>query len=133
MKLIISMLFILLTLPAIANVGFTCPDLNLSIEKSDQSLIVKNLKDQTETSNPRIVLPIENTTDAYQERYGIYYSLMTEAQMHFPYMPEIILLPLMASSTKAYKAGFKAFEGEGETVKLKKMFCNALLKAIDNF
>lgn len=115
------------------NVGFNCPDLNLSISKVDQSIMVKNLKDQSETSNPRIVLPNENTTDAYQERYGIYYSLMTEAQLNFPYMPEIILLPLLARSTKAYKAGFKAFESEGETVELKKMYCNALIKAIDKY
>jgi len=137
MKSLFLFLGLILSVPVFANVGFVCPELNLKIIKTtrgaDQTIVIQNLKDQTEIINPRIILPQENSTDAYQERYAIYYSLMTEAQINFPYMPEILLVTHMARSTKAYKAGFKAFEGEGKSVELKKMYCQAFIKAVEKF
>lgn len=120
-----------------ANLGFNCPSEKLEIHRQKvqeiMTLVVKNTADGTEHSNPQLILPMENTVDAYQERFGLYYETMTNAQMAFPYMPEAAMYYHMSRSTTLYKKGFKAFEGEGPVVELPKMYCKAFADAIKNF
>ena len=128
----IIFLFIL-SLSANAQVGFKCPNLQMEILKSDSTIKIKNQTGTREITNNRLVLPIDQSTDSYQERYGIYYALMTEAHLHFPYMPEWLMFYHLSKSTNLFKKGFKAFEGEGSSVELNKMYCKAFIQAIEKY
>ncbi|MFN8370922.1 MAG: hypothetical protein U0T83_09905 [Bacteriovoracaceae bacterium] len=136
MKLLISLLFMTFSFSTFANVGFNCPELNISIKRAayDKNFGTLAILDQrlgTESLIKGIKFPLDNTIDAHQERWYQYLELMNEAQMHFPYMPEFILVFHTMRSTTDYKKGFRAFEGEGSPIKLKKMYCKALVKALN--
>lgn len=136
MRYIFILLFVIIPI-ASAQVGFICPDSKIEIlkkhENGHETIVIKNILDGTEIINPHINLPTGSTTRSYQERYGVYYFLMAEAQVKFPYMPELVLLYHINSSTKQYRKGFKAFEAEGEAVQLNNMYCNAFIEAINQF
>jgi hypothetical protein len=135
----ISTLLILLvmSLSAAANVGFRCPELKTEIsrKKVDDllTLVATHANSGAQTFNQRLVLPEEDTVDAYQERFGHYYIVMNGAQELFPYMPESMLIFHIMRSTKLYKKGIQAFEGKGEAVELPKMYCKAFIKAIEKY
>lgn len=130
----LSLILSFFPLIALANLGFTCPSEKLEIHRQKvqekMTLVVRNTIDGSEHSNSNLILPMENTVDAYQERFGVYYETMTNAQMAFPYMPEAAMYFHMSRSTTLYKKGFKAFEGEAPAVELPKMYCKAFADAI---
>jgi hypothetical protein len=120
-----------------AQVGYKCEELNLEISKEDaeniQTLVIRNILSGEVNFNAKITFNMNQTTQAYQQRYGIYHMLMAEAQLHFPIMPEFLMIYHLNASSRAFKKGFDAFEGKTPAIKLKKMYCKALIKAIEGF
>lgn len=97
-----------------------------------ETLIV-NDKNKKSFYNLRIDLKSEDGR-GYQHRYGYYNQLAVYAIERFPYMPEILLLFHMNKANKAYKKGFKVFEGESKKpIVLKQMYCDAFIKALLEF
>lgn len=137
-RLCLAILFFLMA-PAIsmANIGYHCAGINVKISREQVSdsttLVVKNMVDGTLTFNSRIHLPMEESTASYQDRFGIYNELMTNAQTLFPYMPESVMVFHIMKSSKIYRKGFKAFEGEEAAVDLPDMYCKAFIQAIANY
>ncbi len=137
-RLNFALLFVILTPSlALANIGFHCSGLNIKISREQVSdsttLVVKNMVDGNLTFNSRVHLPMQESTDSYQERFSIYNEIMTNAQTLFPYMPESIMVFHVMKSSKLYKKGFKAFEGEESAVDLSDMYCKAFIQAIQNY
>lgn len=124
-------------LMASAQTGFICESQQVEITRKKvnelTTLVMTQVQDGTETFNEYLSLPMEDTVDAYQDRYGTYYTVMEQAHLSFPYMPEFLLIYHLGQSSKLYKKGFKALEGEGSPVQLNKMYCAALIKSIQNY
>ncbi len=124
-------------IPLQANVGFKCEKSKMEISREvyqeSLTLLIKDSNSRVIKTNPNLVLPAENSTDAYQDRYGTYYMLMQEAHLSFPYMPEGLMVYHVMRSTPLYKKGFKAFEGQGEAVKLPELYCKIFISAIERY
>ncbi len=114
--------------------GFECSDLNANVFRADRggnSTLVVSENGQ-ERFNPRIELELDESS-GYSQRMGVYNTLMTEAQIHFPYMPEFLMIYHVMRSTKLYRKGFVVLEEGGVPVKLGKMYCRAFMNAIDAY
>lgn len=109
--------------------------LEIPKEKAEniQTLVIRNTLSGEVNFNARITFNMNQTTQAYQQRYGLYHMLMAEAQLHFPIMPEFLMIYHLNASSKAFKKGFDAFEGKTLGIKLKKIYCKALINAIESF
>ncbi len=108
--------------------GFDCPSLKTKIEiiqDQGKAYLMKN----------NVSLPMGSEIDPFQARWGIYNTLLAQAQLSFPYMPEIILMYHLSASTKLYREGFKQVDDLGSTqyTRLPKMYCKALIEAIDHY
>ena len=107
--------------------GFNCPELGKKLELS------KNEAGEWYFVNPNTKIPMGNEVDAYQDRWFVYNVLIEQATIRFPYMPEILLVYHVMKSNKKFRAGFKLVDDVNSTqyVRLPKMYCKALIKAID--
>jgi len=116
-----------------AQVAFDCPAQGSKISRENETIVVLQA-DGSKITNDRIFLPVGQSTDEYQTRYGTYYELMTIAHTSIPYMPEALMLVHMSRSQKLYKRGFEVFEGEAsELVSLSKLYCEMFINAIKSY
>jgi len=107
--------------------GFDCPELNKKIE------ITQNSRGESVLVNDHLVLPMGSDVDSYQDRWGIYNILMQDAQLNFPYMPDVLTVYHLGRSRKMYLEGFHHLDDlqDASFTRLPKMYCKALLTAID--
>jgi len=133
--IILVALFALTTTAAFANSGFICPKDKLSISKRVLDAKTSTLEiehaDGKKDTNPLLIAPEGNDTDAYQTRFGIYNEITAETQSYFPYMPEILMVYHMTKSQSLYRKGFRTLDGEStQVIELKSMYCKALVESI---
>jgi hypothetical protein len=130
-------IILVLTTQLMANTGFICKNQNLKIARQEMNsattIVVTNTQDGSVEYNQNLVLPMEQTTEAYQERFGTYYIIMEHAQTHIPFGPDFLMIYRLNQMTNLFKKGFKAFEGNGKPVELNKLYCTLLKNAILEF
>lgn len=132
--LLLSVFFIF---QAQANDGFICEKQGLKISRveiEDQgTLVIENLTSREIKSFPNLRFSLSNSNNDYQDRWGHYLTLSTDAISRFPYMPEFLLVFHMMRANKLYRQGFKALDGNGEPVKLSKLYCRSFIEALENY
>lgn len=131
----IAVLGFLLSVNSFANSGWICPKDHLEIHLAPVRTLFSTLQisfdDGRFETNASLELPMGSDVDSYQTRFGIYNELQSEAQGFFPYRPEFLTVFHLMRSQSMYREGFKALESESaEPVKLKSMYCRALVEAI---
>jgi hypothetical protein len=124
--------FFLCATQAFSFTGYTCKNSNKIIERTNESILGKE-DHRIIYRNDRIHLPDGDGTDEFQHRYGVYHQLVVLAHQNISYMPESLMIYHMIRSDKLYKKGFQAFEGKKAPVKLPKMYCDMLFKAIESY
>lgn len=79
-------------------------------------------------------VPMGNELDPYQERWGIFNDVLTEASIRMPPVPEFRYLYLMNTATKAYREAFKQIETtdkSGTAVEMKGLFFGKLVESLE--
>jgi hypothetical protein len=137
MKIVLFSVLIYLSITTImAQAGFICPDQKLQIMRmqgEEFDFLALRSEDNSLTQFKNIELQRGDDYDSFQQRHSTYLALMTEAQLHFPYMPEFLLIFHIGKSNKLFRSGFKALEENNAPVQLKSMYCKSLLEAMKKY